>query len=311
VWAFSKGDNMSITWRDTAGTDRAGKTEFVGAVLGVTSRDERIMSDVYAVVTFAIVWDEATAEVRHVAFRTDGFGISGDVVVDATDETKARAFAFWAKVAFARMNGEFDRRVAEHVERAKTPSRYVDVVIARGCPKLVDKVTKVALGTVGRVFWMGDSGFGSGFGPSVGIELANGGKLFTAQKNVDVANPVLDADLMKRPDYTEAANTEAAKKLLDVMPSFTPLPDKAAVVRHPAAKTHTGSQSCRKYVYHETERLHTHRTSDCRGYHRHHRRDCCSWTSAGSDGKQRSLSHRVDASRQQRSVHLCGELRSG
>jgi hypothetical protein len=40
---------------------------------------------------------------------------------------------------------------------------------------------KVQKGTVGQVFWMGDNGFGI----SVGLELEDGSKVFTAAKNVE------------------------------------------------------------------------------------------------------------------------------
>lgn len=41
---------------------------------------------------------------------------------------------------------------------------------------------KVPRGTVGEVFWMGDSGYGM----SVGLRLLDGSKVFTAQNNVEV-----------------------------------------------------------------------------------------------------------------------------
>jgi hypothetical protein len=45
----------------------------------------------------------------------------------------------------------------------------------------VVKGRKVAKGTVGEVFWVGDNGFGV----SVGLSLTNGEKVFTAIKNIE------------------------------------------------------------------------------------------------------------------------------
>lgn len=56
----------------------------------------------------------------------------------------------------------------------KTVRKYKDVKVVRG--------RKVPVGTTGRVFWIGNNGWGE----SVGIETAAGTRHFTALKNVEV-----------------------------------------------------------------------------------------------------------------------------
>lgn len=58
-------------------------------------------------------------------------------------------------------------------EEAKIVRLHKVVKVVRG--------RKVKIGTEGEVFWMGNSGFG----PSVGLRLMDGSKVFTALKNVE------------------------------------------------------------------------------------------------------------------------------
>lgn len=61
-------------------------------------------------------------------------------------------------------------------EEAKVVRLYKEVTVVRG--------RKVPIGTQGRVFWMGDKGWGM----SVGIEEASGKKHFTSLKNVETVD---------------------------------------------------------------------------------------------------------------------------
>jgi hypothetical protein len=53
--------------------------------------------------------------------------------------------------------------------------------IVKGCDVVVARGRKVAKGTTGRVFWMGDRGFGL----TVGLRTTDGVTHFTAAKNCD------------------------------------------------------------------------------------------------------------------------------
>lgn len=59
-------------------------------------------------------------------------------------------------------------------QEKRTVRKYKEVQVIRG--------RKVPIGTVGRVFWIGDTGWGE----SVGIETASGERHFTSVKNVEV-----------------------------------------------------------------------------------------------------------------------------
>lgn len=77
---------------------------------------------------------------------------------------------------------------AHHCDEAAVAARTVereraaaDGEIVKGCDVVVARGRKVPKGTTGRVFWMGDKGFGM----SVGIRTADGATHFTALKNCD------------------------------------------------------------------------------------------------------------------------------
>ena len=118
---------------------------------------------------FALVWDDAKGEPVEVGYAsTRGWTYPNNATVDATPEIVEKYLA-WKETmrqAYLKMQAE---------KEAKTVAKYKEVKVVRG--------RKVPLGTLGRVFWMGNSGFGM----SVGLELANGSRVFTALKNVEVA----------------------------------------------------------------------------------------------------------------------------
>jgi hypothetical protein len=175
---------------------------FEGAVLGTGSKTERIMSDVYADVTYAVVFDGSV--VKNVPVWNSEFPTTNSVTLDATDEVFEAARAFFIADELTRMNREYENSVNQRCYNAMKVEKGKDVVVARG--------RKVAKGTSGRVFWMGDNGWGM----SVGIELADGTRVFTAAKNVDVMNPdeYLDLEeLMLTPDYSGQARREGNMRL--------------------------------------------------------------------------------------------------
>jgi hypothetical protein len=71
------------------------------------------------------------------------------------------------------------KKEEEHIALINQQERET---VRKGRDVLVFKGRKVPKGTVGRVFWIGDNGWGT----SVGIEQTNGQKVFTAITNVRV-----------------------------------------------------------------------------------------------------------------------------
>jgi hypothetical protein len=148
---------------------------YAGAVLGTTGRDVRIMSDVWAWITYARVWDGTN--ILEVAVGNSEFGDDATAVVDATPEVLAAVAVYEAAAGKAHAKlmvaASIDRVVAE----ASRVAVGKDVTVVKG--------RKVAKGTTGRVFWMGASTYGY----RVGLALADGSRVFTALSNVEVTNP--------------------------------------------------------------------------------------------------------------------------
>ena len=192
---------------------RTGEVSHVGQVFGYRSKEERIMSDVYATVQCAAVWTGTTVEFIPVA--NSEFGASATFTVDADDTIKAHVFNYFVAQATARMQAERARVVAQCIAAAKEPAIGREVEVVKG--------RKLAHGLTGIVFWMGDKGWGM----SVGIEINkpgpfHGKRVFTSAKNVSVVNPdeYVDMDFATdAPDYSAAANKEAAAQLLQLVPN--------------------------------------------------------------------------------------------
>jgi hypothetical protein len=192
---------------------RTGDVTHVGQVIGFVTKVERIMSDVYADVRYAVCF--TGSKVEYVAISNGEFGATDIATVDATDEVKAKAFEYFAAQATERMQRERAHRMDAIARDAKTPMKGKEVEVVKG--------RKLAHGLTGIVFWTGDSGYG----PSVGFNINkpgvfHGKGVFTSAKNVVVTHPeeYMDVDLaLDVPDYTQAANAEAAKRLHDIISS--------------------------------------------------------------------------------------------
>lgn len=188
-----------ILWSDKAATSMdysvsppvpVAKPVYAGATLGTTGRDVRIMSDVWAWMTFARVWDGA--KVIEVPVGDSEFGADAKVVVDATPEVLAAVAAWEAAKAAAAAKAATIAHVDRLVDYAKKVTVGKDVTVVKG--------RKVAKGTTGRVFWLGSGRFGY----RVGLTDAAGATHWTALSNVEVTNP---DDYM---DVTDAVATLAA-----------------------------------------------------------------------------------------------------
>jgi hypothetical protein len=149
---------MAITYKD-------GRVEYEGAVISTRIKCERVMSDIYADVGYATVWDEAVGAVKEFgyAYYFELACNNGYAVVDATEDATAKAGAWgegraagWAKAAAFARAYEAEcaaaaaakvaaKRAAVEVDAAKVGDTVEAKREARGVPK----------GTAGKVFWAG------------------------------------------------------------------------------------------------------------------------------------------------------------
>lgn len=158
-------------------------TLYTGAVVRLHSKCERIMSDVYADVTYAECWDAEKGALVNWAYSNSEFGYHNhhvSVEVDATPETLAAVAAYKAKLeAEAAAAREAAKEAARKAELA-TPYKGKVVVVARG--------RKVPKGTTGTVIWYG-AGKSFGYGPApmrAGVKDAAGEVHWVDAKHLDV-----------------------------------------------------------------------------------------------------------------------------
>ena len=111
--------------------------QYVGCVLDTYEHNGCHDSDFYAV-----CWDEEQGKVVTIEYDTTRCGGYGTATIDATKEVLAKVYRYYKRLATA----TFDTYGNEHI--AKTISKGDEVVVVRG--------RKVAKGSVGKVFWIGD-----------------------------------------------------------------------------------------------------------------------------------------------------------
>jgi len=148
--------------------------------------DVRVMSDVYDNVPYAVVVRNDGTFERVSLYEGPGYhesqGLARNLfpnhqLIDASPEEIARYEAH--KVEVARLREERSReayraRCAEIAEaEAKEPRKGRKCRVVRG--------RKVAVGTEGVSFWFGESRYGK----RVGLQLANGERIFVDAKNVE------------------------------------------------------------------------------------------------------------------------------
>ena len=156
---------------------RVGDPEWVGLVLRTETRTERIMSDVWADMTRAVVWDPATGSPSQVYLGNSEFGTDKVADVDATPETVA-AYDAWKAARAA------EAAAAEEARREERAAARLREVV-RGCRAVVARGRKVAKGTEGRVFWIGNGTFG----PRAGLETDAGETVWVDLRNLDRVLP--------------------------------------------------------------------------------------------------------------------------
>jgi hypothetical protein len=151
------------------------KSEFVGCVVATFTREERVMSDVYADVLHATVYNVEKDAFEDMYVRAYFELDNGErsATVDATPEVVALYEAHKAvQEAEAKLNEAKRYRTRElEALKAPAPGRTVKVVKGR----------KVPIGTVGKCFYLRDGEWG----PRVGIKDADGQVHWTSAKNVE------------------------------------------------------------------------------------------------------------------------------
>ena len=133
-------------------------TTYVGCVVATYTDVKRVMSDIYADVYYAIVWDVASNSFKHVEYAS-AFELQsrqGTAIVDASPTLAAQWTAEKKRVADER---ELARAAAArtalqaHLEKMHNmPTAGKRMVVCRG--------RKVAIGTSGVVFWLRDGRVG-------------------------------------------------------------------------------------------------------------------------------------------------------
>ena len=111
---------------------------YVGCVLDTYEHNGYHDSDFYAV-----CWDENSQKIVEVEYDTTRCGGGGTATIDATDEVIQKVYRYYKRIGKAR----FDSYTNEH--EAKEFGRGDNVCVVRG--------RKVPVGTVGKVFWIGDA----------------------------------------------------------------------------------------------------------------------------------------------------------
>ena len=147
-----------------------------GAVLKIHGRTERVMSDVWAWLTYASVWD-GTAVKDVIIACDDPSSVYGEATVDATAEVLA-AVAEWTKA-------EAVKAVATMAALDAEERLYRAKMVAKGKTLKVVKGRKVPKGTTGVCIWVGDGHWGR----RVGLKDAAGTVHWTAATNVEVLDP--------------------------------------------------------------------------------------------------------------------------
>lgn len=154
-----------------------GTVEHAGFVLRFESRDERIMSDVYALVKYAIVIVPETGAELAVRVGDCEFGNHSSIASYAVDATP-EALALHGEWLIRRDHAEtVARQAADAAARARAERQ-----LRKGKRCVVARGRKVPKGTEGVCIWIGDGHYGE----RCGVKDDSGTVHWTASKNVDV-----------------------------------------------------------------------------------------------------------------------------
>lgn len=157
-----------------------GRVEHVGRVLKVISKDERIMSDVYALVRYAVCVSEGTGAPVEIRLGDCEFGQSSQIASWELDATEAAIVEHAAYVERAdRLARERAYEIA--AARAKISREREAKAVRKGRRVRVVRGRKVPIGTEGVCVWVGEGTWGE----RCGVKDAAGVVHWTASKNVE------------------------------------------------------------------------------------------------------------------------------
>lgn len=145
-----------------------------GSVISTSSRDVRIMSDVYGDDHYAVFWDAAAGRPIEFVYATssDVSNHYGSAEVDATEEVTAFACAYGEGKARGAIWKAAERRAAEReveeADRAEAAAKAADAAVKKAAIAADESTVRVgdvvevtrgnkstSKGTTGRVFWTG------------------------------------------------------------------------------------------------------------------------------------------------------------
>jgi hypothetical protein len=160
-----------ITTKDGQVTE----TFFAGCVVATHTREERVMSDVYADVLRATVYNVETDTFEEVYVRAYFECDSGDrsAVVDATPEVRDLYEAHQAVEEAKQHLLEAQRCRARMLAALKAPAKGRKIKVVKG--------RKVAIGTVGECFYLREGDHGM----RVGLKDTDGQVHWTAASNCE------------------------------------------------------------------------------------------------------------------------------
>lgn len=124
-----------------------------GATVMKYSKEERIMSDVWDYVNYAVAM---TPDGQFETVRMVNFDVESSVEVDANEAVLALHRAHCQAVQMEGAKAAAKREAEIAAERAKEPAKGKTIVVVRG--------RKVPKGTKGVCFWMGSSYYGTRLG---------------------------------------------------------------------------------------------------------------------------------------------------
>ena len=164
---------MAITTKLEDGTI---KVEFAGCVVETFTREERVMSDVYADVLHATVYnvEKDSFEDMYVRAYFELAGGNRSATVDATPEVRA---LFEANCAVAEAEAKLREAKsyrARELEALKAPATGRRVRVVRG--------RKVPVGTEGKCLWIDTA---AAYGPRVKLQDDDGQIHWTAATNCE------------------------------------------------------------------------------------------------------------------------------
>lgn len=146
------------------GTYGDNKPEYVGCV--VDTRERNGYDDSY---WYAVCWDRNRQELVQIEYDSTAFGGGGWAKIDATEEVLREMYRKFKRDARRKFDTEDNERLAKKYEKGD------EVVVVRG--------TKIPKGTVGKVFWIGESynRYSHRYERRAGIEVCGERKFLSAE----------------------------------------------------------------------------------------------------------------------------------